>query len=66
MWFDGYIKSLVVNWLHYLIIADKKYNNNGENPTWRQAMNDSFADEYLEAAVNNIETLESTKAWEVV
>ena len=44
--FDGYIEDLFVNWLHPLILVAKTDNTNGDNPTWRQAMNGPFNDEY--------------------
>ena len=37
-----------------------------DNPNWRQAMNGQFADEYWDAAVSEIKTLESMKEWEIV
>ena len=64
--FDGSIKALVVNWIHPLMLEAKTANTNSYNPTWRQAMNCSFADEYWEAAGTEVETLERMKAWEVV
>ena len=48
------------------MVASKTANTNGDNPTWRQAMNGPFADEYWEAYGTDIETLERMKAWEVV
>ena len=36
------------------------------NPNWRQAMNIQFVNQYWEAAVTEIETLESMNAWNVV
>ena len=43
--------------------ADKK---TGDNPNHNQATNDPFADEYLAAACDEVETLEKMNAWEVV
>ena len=37
-----------------------------DNPSWKQAMNGPFKAEYWQAAVKEIETLESMDAWEVV
>ena len=64
--FDGSIKYLVVNWIHHLILAAKTANTNGENPTWRQAINGPFSGGYWETACTEVETLERMKAWEVV
>ena len=57
VFFDGFIEALVVNWLYPLVLSDKTANTNGDNPTWGQAMNGSFSDEYLEAAGTDVETL---------
>ena len=64
--FDGSIESLVVDWLHPLMLAAKTAASADDSPNWRQAMNGPFADEYWEAACTEVETLENMKAWEVV
>ena len=64
--FDGSIESLVINWLHPLILAAKTISNKEDNPNWMQAMNGPFAKEYWEAACIEVETLEKMDAWDVV
>ena len=41
--FDGSVESLVVNWLHPLMLAAKSKGNQADNPNWIQAMNGPFA-----------------------
>ena len=57
---------LIVNHVHPLFLKDISEASGEDNTNWRQAMNSQFADEYWEAAVTEIETLEFMKAWEVV
>ena len=63
--FDGSVESLVVNWLHPLMLAAKSKGNDADNPNWLQAMNGPFAQEYWEAACVEVETLERMDAWSV-
>ena len=48
--FDGTIESLVANWLHPLMLAAKLRGNDADNPSWIQAMNGPFSQEYWEAS----------------
>ena len=64
--FDGTIESLVVNWLHPMMLQAKSRTNQADNPTWIQAMNGPFAEDYWEAACVEVETLETIDAWSVV
>ena len=64
--YDGSVESLVINWLHPLMLAAKSSTNQLDNPNWMQAMNGPFASEYWEAACIEIETLERMEAWDVV
>ena len=52
--------------MHPLFLKAKADASQEDNPNWRQAMNGQFADDYWEAVVTDIETLESMHAWEVV
>ena len=52
--------------MHPLFLKANSDASQQENPNWRQAMNGQFADECWEAAVTEIETLESMHTWEVV
>ena len=64
--YSGTAEELIVNYVHPLFLKAKAAASSEDNPNWRQAMNGQFADEYWDAAVSEIETLESMKAWEVV
>ncbi|KAL7532071.1 hypothetical protein ACHAXR_006179 [Thalassiosira sp. AJA248-18] len=59
------MESLVVNWLHPLMLAAKSKGNDADNPTWIQAMNGPFSEEYWEAACIEVATLEKMDAWSV-
>ena len=48
------------------LLAAKSAASDADNPTWNQAMNGPFAEEYWQAAEEEIKTLEGIKAWEVV
>ena len=61
--FDGSIETLVVNWLHPLVLATKIANSDGDNTNRRKAMNVPFSYEYWEADGTEVETLERMKAW---
>ena len=64
--YSGTSEDLIVNHVHPLFLKAKASAREEDNPNWRQAMNGQFADEYWEAAVTEIDTLEFMKAWEVV
>ena len=64
--YEGTTKDLIVNYVHPLFLKSKAAVSQEDNPNWLQAMNWQFADEYWEAAVTEVETLESMHAWEVV
>ena len=49
-----------------MMLQTKSRTNAVDNPTWIQAMNGLFAEEYWEAACVKIETLEKIDAWSVV
>ena len=63
---DGSVESLVINWLHPLMLAAKSKSNQEDNPNWNQAMNGPFSEEYWESACLEVETLEKMDAWTVV
>ena len=64
--YSGTSEDTIVNHVHPLFLKSKAAASGEDNPNWRQAMNGQFADEYWEAAVTEIETLEFMKEWEVV
>ena len=64
--YSGTAEELIFSYVHPLFLKAKAAESSEENPNWRQEMNGQFADEYWDAAVSEIETLESIKAWGVV
>jgi hypothetical protein len=62
----GNIEDLHVQMLSPLILAAKTAASKEDNPTWWQAMNGPYAEEYWKAAQLEIETLEKIKAWTIV
>lgn len=48
------------------MLAAKANKTSGDNPNYNQAMNGPVADEYWEAACDEVQTLENMTAWEVV
>jgi hypothetical protein len=62
----GAIEDLHVQILSPMILAAKTAATKEDNPTWWQAMNGSYAEEYWIAAQIEIETLERINAWTVV
>ena len=64
--YSGTSEDLIVNHVHPFFLKSKSAESVEDNPNWRQAMNGQFADEYWEAAVTEIDTLEFMKVWEVV
>jgi hypothetical protein len=64
--YKGTRYELIANWVHPLFLKAKSEASKEDNPSWKQAMNGPFKEEYWKAAVKEIETLESMDAWEVV
>ena len=64
--YEGTTADIIVNYLHPFFLKYKAASSQAYNPNWRQAMDGQFADEYLEAAVTEIGTIESMSAWKVV
>ena len=65
----GYARTrleLIANWVHPLFLKAKSEASKEDNPSWRQAMNGPFKEEYLEAACKEVKTLQRMKAWKVV
>ena len=58
--------ELIANLVHPLFLKAKSKASKDDNPNWKQAMNGPFKEEYWQAAVKEIKTLESMNAWEVV
>jgi hypothetical protein len=64
--YKGTRYELIANWVHPLFLKAKSEASKEDNPSWKQAMNGPFKEEYWRAAVKEIETLEEMDAWEVV
>lgn len=64
--YAGTRMEVIANWVHPLFLKAKSEASKEDNPSWRQAMNGPFKEEYWEAACKEIETLQSMDAWEVV
>jgi hypothetical protein len=62
----GAIEDLHVQMISPMILAAKTAATKEDNPTWWQAMNGPYAEEYWKAAQIEIETLERILAWTVV
>lgn len=64
--YSGSARDLVVNWIHPMFLKAKSAASAADNPSWWEAMQGPFADEYWKAACIEVETLERMKAWDVV
>jgi hypothetical protein len=64
--YSGSHYDLIANWVHPLFLKAKSEASKEDNPSWKQAMSGPFNKEYWDAAVQEIQTLESIDAWEVV
>ena len=60
--YDGTTEDIIVNYVHPFFLKAKAAASQADNTNWRHAMDGQFADEYWEAAVIEIETIESTSA----
>ena len=64
--YNGSTKELICKWVHPFFLKAKSAASKEDNPNWWQAMSGPFADDYWKAAVTEIETLESMRAWDIV
>ena len=64
--YSGSRYDLICNWIHPLFLKAKSAASKEDNPNWSQAMRGPFREEYWQAAVKELETLESMDVWEVV
>jgi hypothetical protein len=62
----GTLQDLQLHTISPLILAAKTATTKVGNPTWWQAMNGPYAEEYWKATQIEIETLERIQAWTVV
>ena len=63
---SGSLQSVYINQAHPLILAAKSAASKEDNPTWWQAMNGPYAEQYFKAAEVEIMTLEGKDSWIVV
>ena len=64
--YNGSTKELICKWVHLFFLKAKSAASKEDNPNWWQAMSGPFADDYWRAAVTEIGTLESMRAWDIV
>ena len=64
--FDCSVESLVINWLHPLMLAANSKSNQKDSPNQNQAMNGPFLKEYWESTCLKVKTFGKMKAWTVV
>ena len=64
--YTGTRYELIANWVHPLFLKAKSEASKEDNPNWKQAMSGPFKAEFWEAAVKEVETLESMDAWDVI
>ena len=64
--YKGLHNELIANWVHPLFLKTKSKASNKDSPNWKQAMYGPFKEEYSQATVKEIETIDSMNAWEVV
>ena len=64
--FTSTSEDLIVNCVHPLFLKAKVAVSAEDNPTWKQAFEGAFAEEYWQAVILEIETLKKMEAWEIV
>ena len=64
--YRGSKTDIICRWVHPLFLKAKSAASKEDNPTWKEATNGPFAEEYWEACKTEIATLEGMEAWEVV
>ncbi len=64
--YSGTAEELIVNYLHPLILKAHSAASKLDNPSWKEATQGKFADEYWKAMELEIATLETLGAWEVL
>jgi hypothetical protein len=63
---DGTAEDLIVSYVHPLFLQAHSAASKLDNPGWREATRDKFADDYWKAMELEIFTLEKNEAWQVV
>ena len=64
--YSGTPEELIVSYVHPLFLKAHSASSKEDNPSWKQATQGKFADEYWKAMELEIATLEALNAWEVV
>jgi hypothetical protein len=64
--YSGTAEELIVSYVHMLFLKAHSAASKEDNPSWKQATQGKFADEYWKAMELEIATLEALNAWEVV
>jgi hypothetical protein len=63
--YDGTAEELIVSYVHLLFLKAQSAASKEDNPSWKQATQGKFSDEYWKAMEVEIATLEAINAWEV-
>lgn len=63
--YSGTAKELIVSYVHPLFLKAHSAASREDNPSWKQATQGKFADEYWKAMELEIATLEALDVWEV-
>ena len=64
--YSGTAEELIVSYVPPLFLKAHSAASKEDNPSWKQATQGKFADEYWKAMELEIATLEALNAWEVV
>ena len=64
--YSGTAEELIVSYVHPLFLKAHSAASREDNPSWKQATQGKFADEYWKAMELEIATLEALDSWEVV
>ena len=64
--YSGTAEELIVNYVHPLVLKAHSAASKFDNPSWKEATQGKFADEYWKAMELEIATLEALGAWEVL
>ena len=64
--YSGTAEELIVSYVHPLFLKAHSAASREDNPSWKQATQGKFANEYWTAMELEIATLEALDSWEVV
>jgi hypothetical protein len=63
---SGMAEELIVTYVHLLFLKASSAASKLDNPSWKEATQGKFADEYWKAMELETDTLEALGAWEVL